>query len=1065
MTTTCPSCERPVPASSTFCPECGAKLATARPPAGEVRKTVTILFADVAGSTALGERLDPEALRSLMTRYFATMREVIERHGGTVEKFIGDAVMAVFGIPTVHEDDGLRAVRAAGEIRDVLANLNEGLERDRGIAIRFRIGVNTGEVVAGEPGTGTTLVTGDAVNTAARLEQAAQPGEILLGRMTYDLVRDAVDVEPVDPIAAKGKAEPVAAWRLRSVGTATEGRARLFDTPLVGRRAELGALADAWRRAVDERSPHLVALSAPPGVGKSRLVREFLASIESDARVLVGRALSYGDGITYWPIREVIREAAGVIEGDDHDAARARLDGLLTGHPDAALLGARIATIAGSSSEPAPQEELFWAVRRLLEHLAEARPTVVVLEDLHWAEDTLLDLVEYLIDLASAVPLLVIATARPELQQRRPGFGAGRPATTLIRLEPLAPDAAEELLVTLRGGAAIPPALRARILERAEGTPLYVQEFVALLRDGGSLSERDGSWELTDPVASVLVPPTIQALLAARLEALPPGERAVAQRGAVIGRSFEVAALVELDPTVSTELGRRLLALVRRELLRPDRAELTPGDAYRFRHALIRDAAYDALPKAERAWLHERFADWVVRAAGDRSGELEEIVAHHLAEAHRYRAELGETGEDLRRLGERARDRLIGAARRAQRTGDRHAAIELYLRAAAVAGDHALGVRATSDFVTALIDVGDLGQAEHWLDILRGTARDGSDWDRAMLRLVESRWGSVTQHWELETPLDELGSIRATLEAAGDHDGLVKVWGSVWGEHWGHMRATAAAEAAERAADEAALAENRPEEDVQRAWLLVLRAFGPTPWPVIARWSVEALSDTTSGLRRRAEAAGMLAEARATEGRFDEARALYEERQRLSGELRMPLAIALGAHTSFAIERLADDPGAAEAALRDALDMLRATGNRAWSEGLVVQLARCLELLDRDEEAIALVDSTSKGYAFGDTIVGGIRAKVLAKRGAFQEAIAVAREAVRVADTTEAAEMRADIRVELARVLRLAGEPAAAKAAALEAAEIYEAKENRVMTRVARSLATELADEMTAQPR
>ena len=297
MTTTCPSCERPVPASSTFCPECGAKLATARPPAGEVRKTVTILFADVAGSTALGERLDPEALRSLMTRYFATMREVIERHGGTVEKFIGDAVMAVFGIPTVHEDDGLRAVRAAGEIRDVLANLNEGLERDRGIAIRFRIGVNTGEVVAGEPGTGTTLVTGDAVNTAARLEQAAQPGEYLLGRMTYDLVRDAVDVEPVDPVAAKGKAEPVAAWRLRSVGTATEGRARLFDTPLVGRRAELGALADAWRRAVDERSPHLVALSAPPGVGKSRLVREFLASIESDARVLVGRALSYGDGI------------------------------------------------------------------------------------------------------------------------------------------------------------------------------------------------------------------------------------------------------------------------------------------------------------------------------------------------------------------------------------------------------------------------------------------------------------------------------------------------------------------------------------------------------------------------------------------------------------------------------------------------------------------------------------------------------------------------------------------------------------------------------------------------
>jgi len=1062
MTVTCPSCQIPVAAGAKFCPECGAKLTAVGAAPGEARKTVTILFADVTGSTALGERLDPEALRALMQRYFATMRGIIERHGGTVEKFIGDAVMAVFGIPTVREDDALRAVRAASEIRDALAALNERLEAERGIAIRFRTGVNTGEVVAGDPAGGTTLVTGDTVNTAARLEQAAPPGEILLGRITYHLVRDAVEADPVEPIVAKGKAEPLAAWQLRSVRATAPGRARAPGTPLVGREAELAALRTAWGRVMTDRSPHLVALQAPAGVGKSRLVREFLALVGADAQALVGRTLSYGEGITYWPIREVIHEAAGITEADDQEAARARIDALLDGERDAPLLASRVAIIAGLGGENAPQEELFWGVRRLLEVVADARPTVVVLEDLHWAEDTLLDLVEYVIDLAAAVPLLIIATARPELGERRPGFGAGRATATPIRLEPLPADAAALLLEAVPGGRAIPGELRSRILERADGTPLYVEEFVALLRDEGHLVERDGAWQIVDAATAVEVPPTIHALLAARLEALPPPDRAVAQRGAVMGRSFEVAALVGIDPGISSDLGRRLLGLVRRELLRPDRAELSPGDAYRFRHALIKEAAYGALPKGERARLHERFADWVVQAAGDRVTELEEIVAHHLAEAYRYRIELGEVGEEVDRLGRRAGDRLIATAQRAQRNGDLHAAVEWYARAATTVGDASLGVRATSDLVTALIDIGELDRAERWLEVMRRVVADGSAWDRATFRLVEGRWASFAQQDERETQPDELEAIRATLEGAGDHLGLARVWNIAAGIHWARMRSPEPAAASERAADESALAGDRPGEDRQRASALVQRAFGPTAWSVIGRSCEAVLADPEAGLRLRAEASGMLAECRAVEGRFDEARALYDERQRVFTELRSPLQVGIGVETAFMIERLAGDPAAAEPTLRHSIELLRSIGSFNWAAGAVVQLAACLELQDRDDEAMEVVASASEGYAYGDTLIAEVRAKVLAKRGDSAEALEQAHRAVAVADTTDITELRADSRLVLARVLRLAGEPVAAKAAATEAADLWDEKENRVMARVARALVAELATSSTA---
>jgi class 3 adenylate cyclase len=725
----CPACRAENPDGTRFCSSCATPLG---PVAAlrDVRKVVTILFADVTGSTVLGEQLDPETMRTVMGRYFAMMKAVIERHGGTVEKFIGDAVMAVFGIPTLHEDDALRAVRAAADIATELATLNAELSASRGVAIQFRTGVNTGEVVAGDPATGQTLVTGDTVNTAARLEQAAAPGEILLGALTWSLVRDAVEAEPVEPIAAKGKALPIVAYRLLSVRPGEAGRRRRLDRPLVGRERELTRLEDAFRQAVADRAAGLFTLLGAAGIGKSRLVAEFLAGLAGEATVLRGHCLSYGEGITYWPIGEIVRSAAGIDEADTAEGARAKLRAVFGDEGDGDLLAARVGAAIGLSAEAAPQEEIFWAIRRLLEHLARQRPLIVVVEDIHWAEPTLLDLLEYIVDWSRDAPFLLLCPARPELLDERTGWGGTRVNATTLLLESLPADASGRLIANLPGGAALPGPVVERIQDAAEGNPLYIEEFLAMLVDDGLVVEGpDGAWRAKADLASVRVPASISALLAARLEQLAPSERAVAERGSVVGRVFEAAAVSELaDAVLRPVVGRSLLALVRKEFVRPDRSELSPGDAFRFRHILIRDAAYAALPKSERAELHERFADWLERTAGERIAELEEIVGHHLDAAYRYRNELGEKGEALERLGRRAGERLAGAGQAAHERGDGPAAAELLASAAGQIGpDTELGRLLRLELALVLFSLGRLGEMISLMEQLSNAARAVGD--------------------------------------------------------------------------------------------------------------------------------------------------------------------------------------------------------------------------------------------------------------------------------------------------------------------------------------------------
>jgi class 3 adenylate cyclase len=535
----------------------------------EGRKVVTVLFSDVTGSTGLGERLDPETMRRVMTRYFAEMKAALEAHGGTVEKFIGDAVMAVFGIPVLHEDDALRAVRAAVEMRDRLARLNSELGRDQGVAILTRTGINTGEVVAGDPATGQTLVTGDAVNVAARLEQSAAPGEILLGQATYRVLRDAVTAEPVAPMAVKGKKAPVAAYRLVDVHPGAEAIRRTLDSPMVGRDRQLALLRQTFDTAVADRACHLFTVLGSPGVGKSRLIHEFVAGVRGEARVLRGRCLPYGDGITYWPVAEMVREAAGIAEGHNPEAAVGKIAGLVPGG-EGETVAERLAQAVGLAEATAPAEELAWAFRKLVEGLARERPVVAVFDDIQWAEPTLLDLIDHVADWSRDSPILAVAIARQELLDVRSGWAGGKHNATTLQLEPLPEEDCEVLVENLLGMALLPVVAKARIAEAAEGNPLFVEQVLSMLIDDGLLARSNGHWVPTADLTAIPIPPTIHALLGARLDRLGGEERQVIERASVVGKVFYQGAVSELAPEpLRPAVGSHLMTLVRKDLIRP----------------------------------------------------------------------------------------------------------------------------------------------------------------------------------------------------------------------------------------------------------------------------------------------------------------------------------------------------------------------------------------------------------------------------------------------------------------------------------------------------------------
>jgi class 3 adenylate cyclase/tetratricopeptide (TPR) repeat protein len=1020
----------------------------------EARKTVTIVFADVTGSTELGERLDPESLRRVMRRYFDEARAALEAHGGTVEKFIGDAVMAVFGIPQLHEDDALRAVRAAAEIRDRLAVLNDELERDWGVRLALRIGVNTGEVVAGDPAAGDSYATGDAVNVAARLEQAAEPGQILLGSETYGLVRDAVEAEAVEALELKGKRGPSAALRLLFVRPGAAGHARRLDVPMVGREHELALLEQAYERTVRERTCHLFTVLGAAGIGKSRLVREFVAR-RADGLVMQGRCLPYGEGITYWPVAEAVKQLAGIEEGQSAEAAREQIAGLMDEHAERELIASKVAAAMGVEGAGAASEETAWAVRKLFENLAARRPLVVVFDDIQWGEATFLDLVEHVVDWSRDAPMLLICLARPELLDSRPGWGGGKFNATSVLLDQLPEEECGLLVESLLEGELSTEA-QERVLEWAGGNPLFVEEMLTMLLDDGVLEASDGRWTLAADRSDFAVPATIQALLATRLDRLPADERRAVERGAVEGEVFHGAAVAALADGESATA--QLMSLVRKELIRPAPGSLGSEEAYRFRHLLIRDAAYAGIPKELRAELHARFADWLLRTVGGRVAEYEEIIGYHLESAYRYRAALGPVDGHAHRLAREAGERLAAAGKRAAVRGDIPASINLLERAVALLPEndpHQLGL--ALELPWQLGEVGDFSRARALADELLERATESGERRLELRARISMAWiGQLVGRPEGLTPWIELlvdEAIRE-FEAVGDELGLARAWQLSAMVANGRSRYRDEAEALERAASHAEQAQEWAIRSNVLAWLPTRLYRGPMPVSNALARCRELLERARGDPPAEAGALAAIGALEASSGHFDEARRLDALSRAIRQELGLTHALGIGYIFSGEIEWLAGDPAAEEAALRLAYELLGAQGETAFFSTAAAELAAVVAKQGRVAEAERFAREAEEAAASEDTItwvtLSWARAIMLIGRGRPAEAAAVAREGVGLADETDDLVIRARARLGLAEALAQRGALPEAAAALGEAVELAERKENVVVAAAAR---------------
>ena len=1056
---TCPQCGQENPDGFRFCGSCGAPQGKQR----EVRKTVTVVFCDVTGSTALGEQLDPESLRRVMSRYFDEMRKVVERHEGTVEKFIGDAVMAVFGIPVVHEDDAMRAVRAAAEMRERLGALNEGFERDWGVRIQMRTGVNTGEVVAGDSTGGQRFATGDAVNVAKRFEEAAAAGEILLGEATYGLIRDAVEVEAVEPLKLKGKESRLGAYRLLSIEPTVAGRARRMDSPMVGRDRERMLLEQAYERAVGERVCHLFTVLGTAGVGKSRLVAEFAAGVGETATVVQGRCLPYGEGITFWPLADVVRK----LHGEDPLAS---IPATLAGDKNAEVIASRLAAALGLAESPGVSEETFWAARKLFEAHARERPLVIVFDDVQWGEPTFLDLIDHVTDWTRDAAILLICLARPELLDIRPVWSGGKFNATSVLLESLSKDESEQLIGNLLGRAGLAEEVRQRVADAAEGNPLFVEETLAMLIDDGLLERRNGGWVATADLTEVSVPPTIQALLAARLDRLGDQERAVIERASVEGRIFHLGAVAALSPAeLRPEVGGHVQALVRKELVRPDRTDFPGQDAFRFRHLLIRDAAYESMPKELRADLHERFADWLERAAGEGTIEVDELLGYHLEQAYLYRAELAPVDEATQVLGKRAAELLEAGGLRAHVRGDGPATTNLLGRAWALlpSSDPRLPTLLV-DLGTALLDKGELAEAERVLTEAAGAARAlGSrglelraELERGYLATLTDPSANLAFHELVETAIPE-------LERLGDEQSLAVAWRIVAYLHLFELRGAEMEAALKRSIEHARRAGNRRAEVEALLWLIRLQWFGPQPVEAGIRLCEETLAEaeTEPGLASVAtQVLGVLCGFR---GEFDRARALIEQADAVQIDLGMQIARAAGTSMMRAsLELLAGDYEAAERVMRPSLEILAEAGERGYYSTGLGYLAEAAYGQGRYDEAeqLALAADEAGGADDIETqrLSLGVRAKVLARKGESADAERLVRRAIELLEPTDTLTGKAEALLALTEVLELTGRRGQAATAAHEAAGLYAAKGAEAGVRTAEARAAELEAESSS---
>ena len=1025
---------KPAPFESTSEPSQPAPTAALRPWLPQERKTVTVVFVDVTVATTSGRTVDAEAARRLVAPFFGTATEVLAGHGGSVEEVVGDALVGVFGIPSAREDDALRAVRAAVDLRHALAALNRELAKDGEIRLVARVGVNTGEVVVGEQATGKTAASGDAVKGAARLQQAAAEGEVLVGEVTRWLVQNGTLLEPVENIAVTGAGTPSTAWKLLDLIPGTPLFARGLDASMVGREPELSRLRAVFDRTVRERTAHRFTVLGEAGIGKSRLAREFATTLGSEAWVLTGHCPAYGDGITFWPLREVVLEAAGGVGRD------ALLRVLASGDDDESI-AEEVANAIGSAEKPGGPDALFPTLRRFVEALAVKRPVAMILEDMHWAQPTFLDLVEYLVD-GTLAPVLFLCLARPELFEQRGTWAGERNASSVV-LEPLGPDDSQKLITDRLGGRLLPAETLTRIIQTAQGNPLFVEQMLASLGEG-----REGT-----------IPASVQALLAARLDRLGPAERDLIRSASVLGTEFSLAALMPLIPDEARPFaGRHLEALERKELILSSRRERTKDETFAFRHDLIQLAAYRSMTKATRAKLHELVAlRFEVEAARDGS-EFEELVGYHLEQAHTYRRELGPVDAQGRALGVRAGESLASAGLRAFARFDAAAAANLLSRAQALLPhDHALGWKLRRNLAEAYEVMGRHADADAILaELLEKVRATGDSQLEYSVRLERARIRLATgpDPMSLDAIRGEAERALRVFEGAGDEAGLSQachVLGLV------HQR----------------LGELREMEEVARRGLAHANRSGNAREELGARWSVSmALVAGATPVKACIRSCRELARWRGTEnpgvladlavlrsmlGEFDEAHELIDRARRLLVE-RMRARRPLGgvARRAAEVEIIAGDFAAGERELRNALELGREMGERDQISQIAASLSRILSIRGATEEA-AKFASLSEENAPAESVTAqalwrAATARALANREDSQKVERLAREAIRLLPL-EMLNLGAELRVDLAEVLLAAGQREAALTAIREAIELYRRKGNVAAAIHVRSLA------------
>ena len=1019
-------------------------------PAQDVRKTITILFADIVDSSRLSLTLDPEALRNLLARYFDEMNSIIQRHGGIVQGSAGDDIMAMFGVPRLDEDDAHERSPPLSTCAISLRHSTRSLRRFGALQLAHRIGVNTGEVFTGINRQGHRFVTGEAVRVAKRLQEAATPNEILIGEATHKLVRRVVVVESSSPRALKHGETFPAITLVNIIGRAT-GFQRRFEAQFVGRQHQRAIIETIFRDLVGTRTCRLLTVLGEAGVGKSRLVSEVVGNLPNETIVAHGRCLPYGEGITYWPLSDIVRETMRAAGGDPGKQSVAAIAEILAGHDKAKLIAERVAELLGfGEGEPGTREETFWAIRRLFEVLARERPLVIVVDDLHCAESTFLDLIEHVVDFSHGYPIMIVGTARPELLDTRPGWGSGKPNATTIALEPLSEAESREMILNLLDRLPLSPAVELRITRAVDGNPLFAEELVAMLVDEELLRRNEDCWVARSDLSELPVPSTINALLAARLEGLPSLERAILTAAAVEGAVFHRSAVSELACPVLDALEDGLLALVRRDLIRPEAPSFAGENAYRFRHVLIRDAAYRSVSKNARADLHERFAAWLELTAADRLREFEEIVGYHLEQAFQYRMALGPRDALAASLAARASERLEAAGRRALVRSDLPAGISLLERVSRLLPtDDPQRIALLAELSSALIESGRLDHAGCVLDEAERLTAAANDQrlaahvrvQRHFLRILHGEEGG------LEEAARAAAEVIPVFESLEDDLGLCHARRLEAWLCFNAARGEAAAAAWQRAADHAQRAGDRHAYYEILTWRASALWFGPTPAAEAIRQCEAMRAEVRESPESEAAILRQLACLNAIVGRFAIARELIATSNATYADLGLTLYLASSEHEAV-VELVAGNPAAAERSARTAYRALEEMGERAFRSTMAASLAMVILEQGRDEEAEDFAKLSAQLAASGDLLTQirwrRVRARVLARRAEIRAAEAFAREALAIAEATDFVNDRADALVDLSHVLEASHRCDEAVIAASGALHLYELKGNLV---------------------